>query len=392
MSMKGLVLSTSLLTLALAIPAQAGTRSYSLAAGSGGQLHIGNGLALPIQAAAAGTVGTGTVFMPLLIPRKASLVTVKQTTTMAVKKRIEIPAGVLSKKGAQTTVGVRFSNPTVYAVGTNVQYTWPAAPAVFSTAARTGLKTAVFAPGPVGQSMSYSNPLASKFGGPAQFKLSSGGVGGLLAAPVTVYIAAFGGLPPCTHPTFGGAVNANNNACKARLAHAKPSLAKSSMGGKTGRQAVGGPVSTSITTPGGTVGASGVLNLKLGAVPLGTIISAKVTTMMGVGGINNAAVSAGYPWTTGKVIIKASKAGGAGETFTLTGMDARTAMGAGTIQLVAGSLSQRVASMDNANRGWLRLVMSPLPAVPALSDSMRVAAAVIMMLTFGYAVRRFAKA
>lgn len=393
MSLKRLVLFSSFLFLSLAMTAQAGTKSYSLAAGSGAQFHIGNGLALPIQQAAGGTVGTGTVFMPLLIPRKASLVTVKQTTTMSVNKKISIGKGVLSKPAALTTVGVKFSNPVVYAVATNLKYTWPAAPAVLSTAARTGLKTTVFAPGPVGQSVTYSNALASKFGGPGQGRLSSGGAAGLIAAPVTVYIAAFGGVPPCTHPNVGGAVNANNNACKARLAHAKPSLAKNSTGMKTGIQAIGGPASTIVSTPGGTVGVSGVYDLKVGGKtpgPSGTILAAKVSTMMGVGGINNKAVSAGYPWTAGRIVIKASKAGGAGETFTLTGMDGRTAGGAGTIQLVSGSVSQRVTSMDNANRGWLRLVLAPVPAVPALSSSMRTAAAVVMLLAFGYTMRRFA--
>ena len=64
-------------------------------------------------------------------------------------------------------------------------------------------------------------------------------------------------------------------------------------------------------------------------------------------------------------------------------------MGAGVIQLVAGSLSKRLVTKDNANRGWIRLVMGPLPDVPALSGTMRTAAAVIMLLAFGYAVRRF---
>jgi hypothetical protein len=392
MILKRVALLTLCLVVGWAVAAQtAFSKTYSLSSGSGAQLHIGNGLALPIQQAAGGGVGTGTVFMPLLIP-PAPGATVMQTTNMASKMKINIPAGALSKPAAQTTVGVKFSNPVVYAVGTNLKYTWPAANAVLSQNARTGAVTTTFIPGPTGQSMRYSNALSSKFGGPAQFKLSSGGAGGLIAAPVTVYIAAFGGVPPCTHPTFGGANIANNNACKARLAHAKPSLAKNATSANTGLQAVGGPAGTLIKTPGGTVGASGVYNLKVGGAtpgPSGTIISAKVTAAMGVGGINNKATSRGYPWTTGKVTIKATKAGGTGETFTLTGMDSRTSMGAGTIQLVAGSVSQRVTSMDNANRGWLRLVMAPAPGVAALSNTMRAAASGLMLLVFGYAIHRF---
>jgi hypothetical protein len=136
-----------------------------------------------------------------------------------------------------------------------------------------------------------------------------------------------------------------------------------------------------------------VLALKLGGPipgPSGTVISAAVTPAMGVGGINNKATSFGFPWTTGKIVIKAA-ALGAPETFTVTGNDNRTAMGAGTIQLVAGSVSLRVTSMDNANRGWVRLVLdSTTPKVPALSAPMRAAAAAFMLLVFGYALRRFA--
>jgi hypothetical protein len=104
-------------------------------------------------------------------------------------------------------------------------------------------------------------------------------------------------------------------------------------------------------------------------------------------GFTNMASSWGYPWTTGRIAMKAT-ALGVSETFTITGKDNRTPKGSGTIQLVAGSLSQRAKSGPNANRGWVRLVLTKFNNVPALSPGMRVAAAVLMLLAFGYAVRR----
>jgi hypothetical protein len=390
MSLKRIGILASCALVVWALMAQAAlAATYSLAPGSGGQVHIGNGLALPIQQAVP---NLGAVFPNLLIPPVGGA-TVMGTTVNTVQQKLTVPAAVLSKPGGvQTTVGVNFSNPTVYAVGTNLKYTWPVAAATLSTGARTGAKTVVFTPVPF-LTIAYSNPLSSKFGGPAQFRFSAGaGGGGFLTAPVTVYIAAFGGAAPCTHPTFGGTGSANNLACKAMLAKALPSSAKSTGGGQTGYQAIGGPAGTSIKTPGGAVGANGVIGLKLGGAtpgPKGTVLNAKIVAGNAV--IDNMATSFGYPWTTGKIVIKAAQPAGAPETFTLTGNDNRTAMGAGTIQLVAGSLSLRVTSMDNANRGWIRLVLDDTTAkVPALSAPMRAAAAAFMLLVFGYALRRFA--
>lgn len=115
------------LTLALATTAEA--RKFSVT-GGGGQSHIGNGLALPIQPAI--TV-MGTVFpAALLVPVKAGPAPVISGTVakplltgggkQGYQRKLVIPLGVLSKPSVQKTVGVKFSNPTLFAVGTSLQY------------------------------------------------------------------------------------------------------------------------------------------------------------------------------------------------------------------------------------------------------------------------------
>jgi hypothetical protein len=76
------------------------------------------------------------------------------------------------------------------------------------------------------------------------------------------------------------------------------------------------------------------------------------------------------------------------EKFTITGRDSRTSRGAGTIQFVSGSLSTRVVTMENANRGWLTLTMVGPFGVPALSPATLGVMAGLMLLAAGYAMRR----
>jgi hypothetical protein len=68
MSFRHLLIGALLLGLGLAGTATgAVTKTYSVAAGSGGQLAIGGGLPLPIQPTFNATA-VGTVFPPLLVP------------------------------------------------------------------------------------------------------------------------------------------------------------------------------------------------------------------------------------------------------------------------------------------------------------------------------------
>jgi len=374
------VLGTALLLgLGLATSAQA-DKIFSLT-GGGGQLHIGNGLQLPIQAAATGGQ-TGTVFPPLLIPPNAvpkilgtvakPLIGPTGMGKQGYQRRLSIPKGVLSKPGILKTVGVKFSNPTVFAVATNIKYTWPAAPAVFSTGAVVGPATIPTVGTTFGGSMTYSNGLGSRFGGPAQFRLASGGAAGIIGPPVTVYIKVNATTPPCTHPAFLGP----NAACVAGILHALP----------TGLAAIGADPAATYTTPGGPVVGMNVAIVKMGAVPLGQVL-AKALVATNTAIPTNMATSQPGPWTTGKVIIT-NMAASPAETFTLSGKDSRTAGGGGSIQFVAGSLSARTASGPNANRGWLTLVLATAAPVPAMSLTGLAATVALILLGFGYATRR----
>jgi hypothetical protein len=389
MSLNRLMLFISCLLLSFGWAAAVHAKAYSLT-GGGGQFQVGGGLPLPIQL--TNPTATGTVFPSLLIPAKTGQA-ILGTSAMASQRKLIIPAGVLSKPPAQLTLGQFGQNPTLYAVATNLGFVWPAAQAVMSTGARTGAKTTTLTTA-LGNNIRYSNPLASKFGGPAQFLLSPGPGSGLYtAAPVTLYgIAVPGpGNPPCVHSALttgmGGPFPGPGNAlCIAGMLQALP----------TGLAGPGGPLGAVITTPGGTpaaVAAGGPIpGIGVGAFgPNGTVQFFTFATGPGgtVTGKTNMATSVAGPFTTGMITLSAPSAAGAPEIFTITGKDSRTAGGAGTIQLVSGALSHRTVSGPNANRGWVRLVLAAAPDLPALSPSMSVVFAVFMLATFGFAVRRF---
>ena len=102
----------------------------------------------------------------------------------------------------------------------------------------------------------------------------------------------------------------------------------------------------------------------------------------------NTAMSKGGPWTTGRINITNTAAVPMTETFTLTGKDARTANGGGTIQLVSGSVSTRATTGPNSNRGWVELQLIPAEAVPATQWWGLAAIAALIALSFGYAMRQ----
>jgi hypothetical protein len=375
MILKRICLAALVLSLGVAGTAQAA--QYSLAAGSGAQLHIGGGLALPIQPAATPAV-TGTVFPPLLIPPASPFVLVQGTTAMATGQQITVPAGALHKPAAQKTVGVFFSNPTLYAVATNLDYNWPTAPAVFSVNGRAGPAVTTIAGGAMGNRIRYSPRVVGKrFGGAGTFALAPGAAAGLHAgSPVTIYAIAFagpatpnglgGGNPPCTHSAltpapFPGPDGIAN--CVGALMDALP----------TGVAAIGQATGAIVTTPGGIGGlpaTEGIAVGKFGTAPAGTVTFAALTGGMATNMLTNMATSDGFPFTTGMITVSAMSAMGAPEIFMISGNDTRTAGGAGTIQMVAGALSARPLSGDNANRGWLRLILE-IPLVPTMSPLMQ---------------------
>jgi hypothetical protein len=374
-------LRVALLSLALGLVAGAAQAiDYSLV-GGGGQTHVGNGLMIPIQSAA--TVGTTRLVFPgdlpngrtLLIPVKpgpAPIVTgtvVKPLQVVGTKqgyqRKLRVPAGVLSKPAAQTTVGIKFSNAALYAAATNLNFTWPTAPAVFSTGQPLG--AAVI--NAHGGSMTYSNTLASRFGGAARFGITPGAPSGLLqgtaSAPVTLYLKISAVTPPCTSCQPIGVI----------------AVFPTTAGGVLG---VGGATPTTVMTAGKALAPNVAFVPAMGAVPLGTIIGTPV--LVGTGAVpTNMSTSQPGPWTTGKVVISMPPVG---EKFTLSGADLRTPGGGGTIQLVSGALSARAASGPNANRGWVRLELEPVFGVPSMSRLGLAATAGLLLLTAGYALRR----
>jgi len=381
MSLERFASCMACLLLALGGAATAQGKAYSLT-GGGGQLAIGDGLQLPVQVFTWGQPWpTGTVFPPLLVPANTAKI-VQGTTAMTVQQKLSIPARVFSRPAQQGTVGVFAQNPTLYAVATNLGFAWPAAPAVLSTGARTGATTTTFAA--QGGTIRYSNA-SGKFGGPARFAISYGAEpqGRLANSPVTIYGVGIRptGNPPCTNPAlippFGGTYS--NPACVAALGGAWPPT----------QGVIGGPVGlVATTTPLGKP-LPGIGRGKFGASPAGTVTFFTFTPNGTMAGFTNKATSAGFPWTTGMLSITHRLAAYVTEIFSITGMDNRTAGGAGTIQLVAGGLSNRAESGPNANRGWVQLKLAARPdAVPSMSPAGLAATAGLMLLAVGYAVRR----
>jgi hypothetical protein len=377
-------LAAAFLFSTLGVVMEADAKRWSVT-GGGAQTHIGNGLMIPIQAAAGpGTTGTmfpnlrigvngqpivsGTIAKPLLGPTSMG----KQ----GYQRQLKIPIGVLGKAPAKTTVGVRFSNPTVFAVATNLGFKWPAHPAVFTQGNVGATTIAGF-----GGTITYSNALGSRFGGAASGQITNGDpVAGDLypTSAVTVFLKINATTPACTHNAFGG----TDPGCVAGILFAKPEAA-----GASGA-AIGGDPGMTVATPGAAVVGKNVVVVKLGLTPLGTVVlAAKGATAVLP---TNMANSQGGPNTTGQVIIANPAALGGPETFTLSGNDLRTAGGNGTIQLVAGSVSARMASGPNANRGWVRLVLGNFDAadVPSMSLVGMATTVALILLAFGYTMRR----
>jgi hypothetical protein len=136
-----------------------------------------------------------------------------------------------------------------------------------------------------------------------------------------------------------------------------------------------------VTTPGAPAAKSpGVVAL---SIPNTTGIIAVSKNIKNTGTLTNMAVSVGFPWTTGKVVLSQPSALAVAERFTVTGMDSRTGMGAGTISLVSGALSNRKLSGPNANKSWARYTL-PEPG-PALGAA---AALAVLGLCHGLVRRR----
>jgi hypothetical protein len=353
-----LSLATGLLVCAYAASAQTG---YYSVAGGGAQFQIGNRMALPLQnpiTAMGGPIGTTQMFPPLLIPVNPNpdKAWVQQTGSVD-PRQLKIPPGVLYRKspGRKALGG---QGPRLFEVRTNVDFSAPASAlgtAVLKAGGRTGASKATF-PGPNAGSVVRYQKTVAQFGGPLQTRLGA-------VTPIREFVF-LGHKLPCKHPTFGGI----DFTCQAQLIAFSPgSLA-----------AFGAPVGFTVMTSAPAPMSPNIIDA---SIPAPSFLIAKSASGVMSGVLTDHATSAGFPWTTGKVVVSQPSALGVYEKFTITGKDSRM-NGAGTISLVSGALSDRKFSGPDANRGWLRLT------VPEPGAVISAIAALAMLAACHFAVRR----
>jgi hypothetical protein len=325
---------------------------YSVAGGL--QFQIGSERPMPLQLFPVNTATpmnqlvTMTKFPPQLLiavtpdPAKALI----QQTTGPDPKQITIQPGLLRRAatGPKAQGALKF-NPRILQVRTNAEFSAPApalGAAVLRAGGRTGPPVVTYA-GPSSNVIRYMKT-AAQFGGTLQAHIDP-------VTPIRVFVGPLSKLP-CKHPAFGGA----DMNCQALVFEEQPGSLVA-QGAKVGFTAM---------TPGSPapfrVNAS---------IPNTTGLIAKSVSAVTTGTLSNKLATAGFPWTTGRIIVSAPEALGDSERFTITGMDSRMD-GIGTISLVSGALGNRALTGPNGNRGWLRLTVPE--AAPAISTAAALAA------------------
>ena len=104
--------------------------------------------------------------------------------------------------------------------------------------------------------------------------------------------------------------------------------------------------------------------------------------------------STGFPHTTGSVLVQQSTGYGGDDFFALMGSDARTPLGAGNLNTVAGGLARRTqlnskGTIVHTRYGQFDRVFLVLGApIPSLSPAGLAAAALLILFAAGYALRR----
>jgi hypothetical protein len=97
----------------------------------------------------------------------------------------------------------------------------------------------------------------------------------------------------------------------------------------------------------------------------------------------------GFANTTGTVIAQQTDGTGGQDFFTVMGSDARTPLGAGNLSLVAGGLSFRHNLCCESPYASFQKVSLTLGApIPSLSPAGLAAAAALVLLAAGWALRR----
>jgi hypothetical protein len=254
---------------------------------------------------------------------------------------LKVPPGAFLRVPASPkVVGVALNNPKVFQVRTKISFSGPANKLGTMTFKKNGFRTApvTFIGAPAKGAKAFYSGSTNRFGGPSQTRIA-------VLSKIGVWVNP-GAMLPCKHPTFGG----GNGSCLAPLVPAYPmSLAAAGGIGSTPMKGI------QVTTPGGPPAMSpGVVAV---SIPNTTGLIAKSQNIKNTGTLTNMATSVGFPWTTGKITLSQTGALGVYEKFTITGKDSRTAMGAGTISLVSGALSNRKLSGPNANKSWARYTL-----------------------------------
>jgi len=337
---KSLCITCLLIVLCWAAPSQA--VFYSLGSGSGGEAQIGDGLLLPIQPTTIGgfPAGTGTMFPPLLIPANPDPAKALVTQTVGPSpKKMKVPPGAFFRKASKNVVGVAINNPAAFQVETNIEFSGPGAAfgsATLSAGGRTGAATTLIMGLPSGAGSVRFSATANQFGGPSRTRVSPATVIEVWAHSSTI-------VAPCKHPLQGGSTaNPNDSGCLAVMVEAHPATL-----GIAGASIA----AAAEMTVGGAVMTKGVRAVNV-PTSMGLVASSMVAAKTAP--ISNKATTEGFPFTTGMITISQPAAFGSAEVFVLTGMDTRMANGEGTISLVTGGLSNRVATGPNANRSWAR--------------------------------------
>lgn len=211
---------------------------------------------------------------------------------------------------------------------------------------------------------------ANRFGGVIRMGLSGGGVNSFVFAtnPLQVGHAPFGGMHV---RAVGGSYGETEMVYLARAFGTQPiSL---SAGGLI---VAPGPKLTTMF---------GVTNTAAGPT---LYLPVLLTTPMGLQA-GQFTTHTGFPATTGTVIAQQFLGTGGRDFFTVMGSDLRSPLGAGNLSLVAGGISRR-NSLAGASRyaSFDRIQMTLGPPVPSLSPAAAGAAAVLVLLAAGYALRR----
>ena len=222
---------------------------------------------------------------------------------------------------------------------------------------------------------------ANQFGGTMQMGLRGGGVTSVRANTAPLWAA---------HAPFVGSGTTLQKVAVGGGANDAPTLRKVYLArGYVTSPTMAPPAGGLITAPGPFVttmfgntqiSPSGV-TLRAPAVTPGMTMTGQYTT------------HEGFPHTTGTVLVQQSQGSSRDQFFTVMGSDARTPLGAGNLNLVAGGLGRRnqfyKSSVLRARYAQFDKVFLTLgPPVPSLSPAGVAAAGLLILFAAGYALRR----